>query len=374
MIVIAFIWLKSLKIKLFKRRYDKIRQGDLMDLIYNLNINEIEQLMITNNEKKYKAKQIFEWLYQKRVNNFKEMTNLNKKMIEYLDNHYLINILIEESKLISQDGTIKYLFKLSDGNLIETVLMKYDHGYSVCVSSQVGCNMGCLFCASGKLKKVRDLSSAEIVAQVMYLQKELDATQQRVHNVVIMGIGEPFDNYDNVINFIKIINSPFGLALGARHITLSTSGIIEGIKKFSELDLQVNLALSLHSAIDSKRSKIMPINKKDHLELLKPVLLAYQKKTKRRLTFEYILLKGFNDQDVDIVALKSFLKGLNAYINIIPFNDINDKNFISIKRNDCYYFYQKLKDNGINATIRKDFGNDIAAACGQLRAQREVKL
>ncbi|MDR1782584.1 MAG: 23S rRNA (adenine(2503)-C(2))-methyltransferase RlmN [Bacilli bacterium] len=342
-----------------------------MKYIYDLDIDDLEKLMININEKKYRAKQLFEWLYRKRISSFFEMTNLNKNLINYLSDNFIIELIKEEQVLISNDGTKKYLFKLSDNNVIETVLMKYEHGYSVCVSSQVGCNMGCLFCASGKLKKVRDLSAGEIVMQILYIQKELDLIDERISNVVVMGIGEPFDNYDNVIKFIQIINHDIGLAIGARHISVSTCGLLDKINKFSKLNLQVNLAVSLHSAIDKKRNEIMPINYRYNLNELKECLLNYQLKTNRRITFEYILLKGFNDKVEDVLAIKKFLKGLNAYINIIPFNDINDKRFKSIKRNDCYYFYQKLKDENINVTIRKDFGNDIAAACGQLRAKKE---
>lgn len=344
-----------------------------MKCIYDYTIKELEEYLINNNEKKFKAQQIYSWLYKKRVNSFDKMSNLSKDTIKLLNDNFYFNKIVIEDKLISQDKTIKYLFKLEDNNVIETVLMRYEHGYSICVSSQVGCNMACQFCASGKLKKIRDLETYEMLLQVLIIQQELDNINERVSNIVVMGIGEPFDNYNNVLSFIEIVNNDNGLQIGARRITISTCGLIDEIERLSNEKMQINLAISLHSANNNKRSKIMPINIRYDLNELKKVLLAYQKKTNRRITLEYILFKGFNDHDDDIKKLKTFIKGLNAYVNLIPYNDTNDQRFKSITRNDCYPFYQRLKDNNINVTIRKDFGKDIVAACGQLRAQRDVE-
>lgn len=322
-------------------------------------------------KKKFRAKQLFEWLYIKRVFEYDKMSNLSKEMIAKLKETMPITRLKVREKQVSNDGTIKYLFELEDENLVETVLMRYDYGNSVCVSSQVGCNMSCSFCASGQLSKKRDLEIHEMVLQIMMIQADLDESEERVSHVVVMGIGEPFDNYDNVMKFIRIINNPHGLAIGARHITISTCGLVEEIKRFQEEDLQINLAISLHSAIDSKRTKLMPVNKVYNLASLRKAIKEYIKKTNRRVTFEYIILKGVNDTKEDALAVKNYLRGVNAYINLIPYNSVSDTNFQSITRDDCFSFYDKLKQYGINVTIRKEFGRDIDAACGQLRSKRD---
>ena len=342
-----------------------------MKNIYDVTLNEFEQFFSEMNEKKYRAKQLFEWLYQKRITSFAKITNMAKPLLDALASTYTFAVLGLKEKQVSKDGTIKYLFELNDGNLVETVLMRYDYGNSVCISSQVGCNMGCRFCASGQLPKKRNLTCGEMVAQVVLIQKDLDEEDDRVSHVVVMGIGEPFDNYDNVMQFVRIINNPLALAIGARHITISTCGLIEGIKKYQEENLQTNLAISLHSAIDSLRSSLMPINKSNNLKELKLALKSYIRKTNRRITFEYIVLKGINDHKKDAQALAEYLKGLNAYVNLIPFNDVENTSYQSITRDECYKFYSYLKELNVNVTIRKEFGSDIEAACGQLRSKRE---
>lgn len=344
-----------------------------MNSIYNLNLNDMEELMVNLGEKKYRAKQLFEWLYQKRVSSYQAITNIKQELLVKINDEYSFDNLKIIEKQESKDGTIKFLFELFDKNLIETVLMKQPYGYSVCVSTQVGCNMGCSFCASGRLAKVRNLSAGEIVLQVLMVQQYLDKVQQRVSHVVIMGIGEPFDNYDAVLKFIRIINNPFGLAIGARHITLSTCGIIAGIKKYQDENLQINLAISLHSAIENKRSKLMPINKKDDLISLKKALKEYQSKTKRRLTFEYIVLNGVNDSKEDAQALIDYSKGLDVYINLIPYNEVSESGFKKVDKKSALAFYDLLKKGGLNVTLRKELGSNIDAACGQLRGNKLMK-
>ncbi|MDF9867078.1 23S rRNA (adenine2503-C2)-methyltransferase [Bacilli bacterium PM5-3] len=342
-----------------------------MKNIYDLDLCDFEKYFESINEKKYRAKQLFEWIYQKRINDFSKISNMSKSLIDKVSSDFIFDVISLKEKQESADGTIKYLFELNDGNLVETVQMKYDYGNSVCVSSQVGCNMSCRFCASGQLTKKRDLTSGEMVAQIVYIQQELDLLEDRVSHIVVMGIGEPFDNYDNVMQFVRIVNNPHSLAIGARHITISTCGLIEGIKKYQEENLQTNLAISLHSAIDSTRSSLMPVNKSNDLKNLKQAIKNYIKKTNRRVTFEYIVLKGVNDSKKDAKALADYLKGLNAYINLIPYNDVANTGYKSISRDECYKFYSYLKEHNVNVTIRKEFGSDIDAACGQLRSKRE---
>lgn len=342
-----------------------------MESIYSLNLDDLEKYLLEINQKKYRAKQLFEWLYQKRITNINQITNIKSDVLNQINKDYSFTWLNIKEKQVSQDNTIKYLFELEDHNLVETVVMPQEYGISVCVSSQVGCNMSCQFCASGKLKLKRNLTTAEMVLQVLMVQKELDLSNQRVSHVVVMGIGEPFDNYDNLMKFIRIINNPFGLAIGARHITVSTCGLISGIQRYQDEDLQTNLAISLHSAIDDKRSSIMPVNKSNDLIKLKNSLKEYYDKTNRRLTFEYIMLKDFNDGPEDAQALINYCKGLNVYINLIPYNPISENEFKKISRNECFKFYNILKEAGLNVTIRKEFGQDIDAACGQLRSKRK---
>ena len=332
--------------------------------IYDYTIKQLEDYFISKGEKKFKAVQVFEWLYQKRVKSFDEMTNIKKEVISYLKEDFKINSLEILTKQEDVD-VIKYLFKLEDNNKIEAVLMKHDYGNSLCVSSQVGCNMGCKFCESGRLKKVRNLNTSEMVLQLLKIEEDLNI---RISHLVLMGIGEPFDNYENVIKFIDIINTPKGIALGSRHITVSTCGIIPKIKEFIKDGKQVNLAISLHASNDKLRNQLMPISKVYKLDDLMKTIKEYIKQTNRRVTFEYILLKGVNDKYENAVELSKLLKGMNCYVNLIPYNETSHIEFKKSDQNTILKFYDTLKKNNIGVTIRREFGKKVSAACGQLRA------
>ena len=334
--------------------------------IYNYTVKELENILINDGMKRYQASQIYDWIYRKGVKDFSLMTNIGKKNETYFKNKFQINALKIKKKQESSDETRKYLFELEDGNYIETVLMKQDYGYSVCVSSQVGCNMGCAFCASGLHKKVRNLETYELVLQVSTINEELRKVNERVSHVVIMGIGEPFDNYDNVLRFIEIINYPLGLEIGARHITLSTSGIVPKILEFASFDIHVNLAVSLHFPNDELRSKYMKVNRAYNLTELMNALNTYYSITKRRLTFEYILIDGVNDQVCHAYELIDLIRGMNAYVNLIPMNETTGLLKRSSEKN-INRFFDILQKNNIQCTIRREQGHDIDAACGQLR-------
>ncbi len=338
--------------------------------IYDYTKKELEEYFLSVGDKKFRAVQIMEWLYRARVSSFDEMTNLSKLGLQVLKDNFSITPLKLEGKFVSSDGTVKYLFELSDGHYIETVLMRHNYGNSVCVTSQVGCNMGCSFCASGELGKVRDLTHAEMVLQILHVQKDLDLEEERVTNVVVMGIGEPFDNYDTVLRFLETINYGRGLEIGARHITVSTCGLVPKIKEFAEFDLQINLAISLHAPNNELRSKIMKINKRYQIEEVLEAVKYYIDKTNRRVTFEYILLKGINDSKEHALELASILKGINCYVNLIPYNEVKTKDYRSTAHDAAEEFFAVLHKKGINATVRMEHGNDISAACGQLRAQK----
>lgn len=335
--------------------------------IYGMTHEDLEQYFLALGEKKFKATQIYEWLYEKRVQSFDEMSNVKKSVIAPLKQDFYFGKLKELERLDDVD-VHKYLFELSDGNKIEAVLMNHDYGNSLCVSSQVGCNMGCAFCESGRLKKVRNLETAEMVEQVLQIEKDL---KKRISHVVLMGIGEPFDNYENVISFIRILNHPKGLAIGARHITVSTCGIVPKIKQFMEDENQVNLAISLHAPNNELRNQLMKINKAYPLEVLMPVLKEYIEKTHRRLTFEYILLRGVNDSDACALELAKLLKGMNCYVNLIPYNETSHFEYKKSSQERILKFLDVLKKNHIQATIRREFGSKVKAACGQLRSNYE---
>lgn len=336
-----------------------------MKSIYSVTISELEEFLLTNNEKKYHANQIIDWLYVKRVDTFSKCSNLSKELIKKLeDNYYFDNIEIikkQEDKDVS-----KFLFKLSDNNLIEAVLMNHDYGNSLCVSSQVGCNMGCRFCESGRLKKVRNLETSEMVLQILMVEKEIE---KRISHVVVMGIGEPFDNFDNLVKFIEIINYQKGINLGSRHITVSTCGIIPKIYEFSKLPYQVNLAISLHAPNNEIRNKIMPINKVYELDELIKAIKDYLKVSNRRITFEYIMLDKVNDSKECAKELANLIRGMNAYVNLIPYNETENISFKRTEKKKIMEFYDILKKEKINVTIRREFGSNIDAACGQLRAK-----
>lgn len=333
--------------------------------IYGLTREELEQYFLTINEKKFKALQIFEWLYQKKERNIANFSNIKKEIRERLQKDFSFDLPTIVKREIDEDVE-KFLFKLSDGEHIEAVLMRHNYGLSVCVSSEVGCNMGCRFCESGRLKKVRDLKTSEMVGQIIQIEKEIN---ERIKSVVIMGIGEPLDNYQNVMNFIKIINDPKGLAIGARHITLSTCGLIPKIKELSTFPLQINLAISLHAPNDELRSSLMPINKAYPLKDVIAAVKEYIEKTNRRVTMEYILLKDVNDSIACAHELATLLKGMNVYVNLIPYNETNHLEFKKSSKKAIDAFYQTLQKEKINVTVRREFGSKISAACGQLRSK-----
>ncbi len=333
-----------------------------MNNIFDFTKSDLSKLF----DKKYQAAQVFNWLYKKREFNFEKYSNVSKKLKEHLKNNFFISSLEVIKKEVDKD-VVKILFKLEDKSLIETVLMKHSYGNSICISTQVGCNMGCLFCESGKLKKQRDLTTAEMILQILLME---EITKTKIKSVVIMGIGEPFDNYENLVKFLKIINDKDGLDIGSRKITVSTSGIVPKIKEFAKLGLQVNLAISLHSPFDEIRSSIMPINKVYNLSQLVESLKEYQALTNRRITIEYVMLNMINDSKKDAMKLVNLLKGLNVYVNLIPYNSTSGVYKASSKET-IKEFYQILKENLIDTTIRKEMGSNINAACGQLRSKNE---
>lgn len=342
-----------------------------MKSIYDLDYEQMEQAALDHGWKKFRGQQIFQWLYRERVHAFDDMTNLSKETRETLKQEFELSPLELVRKQESKDGTVKFLFRTADGALLESVLMRFDYGNSVCVSSQVGCNMGCAFCASGLTKKKRDLTSGEMVAQVMAVQEYL-GNDERVSHVVVMGTGEPFDNFENVMRFIRTVNHDRGLAIGARHITISTCGIVPKIYEFADMHPQYNLAISLHAPNDEQRSKLMPVNRAYPLEELKKALEYYCRENNRKLTFEYILLKGVNDRPEHAKQLAAFLRGMTAYVNLIPYNSVDEHGFRSVNREEAMKFYDLLMKEGVRCTIRKEHGGDIDAACGQLRI-KEVR-
>lgn len=338
-----------------------------MKNIYGLTLEDLENEFLEIGSKKFHALQLFLWLYDKRVESYSEVTNIKKDVLDVISSKYSIDRL----KIVDvQEDTdvCKYLFELSDHEHIEAVLMRHDYGNSICVSSQVGCNMGCRFCESGRRKKVRNLESYEMVLQILMIEKLLG---ERISHVVVMGIGEPFDNYDNLIKFLEIINHPKGLAIGARHITVSTCGIVPKIYEFADFPLQINLAVSLHAPNDEIRNEIMPINKAYPIKEVVDALKVYFKKTNRRITFEYILLKGINDSEECAIELARLVKNLNCYINLIPYNETNNIEYKRTNTIQIMKFYDILKKNSVNVTIRREFGSKISAACGQLRSKKE---
>ena len=335
-----------------------------MNSIYSYTKDELEKYFLEMNEKKFKADQLYDWLYKKRVTDFELMINLNKNVIARLKEDMVINNLDILKKDIGKD-VVKYLFKLNDGEKIEAVVMYHDYGTSLCISTQVGCNMGCAFCESGRLKKRRNLSVDEMVLQILEIEKDIN---KRISHIVLMGIGEPFDNYDNVLKFIKIVNDNKGIDIGARHITISTCGIVPKIYEFTNEKLQVNLAISLHAPNDTLRNKIMPISKVYSLDELIKAIKNYISITNRRVTFEYIMLKDINDTKECALELCTLLKGINCYVNLIPYNETENIGFKRSENVKINEFYDILKKNNISVTVRREFGGLVSAACGQLRS------
>ena len=322
--------------------------------IYGIKRVDLENYFLSINEKKFKATQVFEWVYQKKIKSFEDMSNIKKDLQDRLKEDFTFD-MISIKKKQEDKLTKKYLFELKDGNYVEAVLMEHDYGLSICVSSQ-----------SGRLKKVRDLESYEMVEQILLVEDDI---KKRISSVVIMGIGEPLDNYDNVMNFIKIINDAKGIQIGARHITLSTCGVVPKIKDLMNEELQINLAISLHAPNSQLRNKLMPINKAYDLKELMAVVKEYIEKTNRRVTIEYIMLKDINDNEIQATELAALLRGMNVYVNLIPYNETNHIEFKRADKSVVMKFYDVLKKKGINVTIRKEFGSNIDAACGQLRSK-----
>ena len=336
-----------------------------MKNIFSMTYEQLEKYFISINDKKFRATQLYDFLYKKRIYDLNLMNNIPNTTKTNLCKDFDFSFIKIIKKQVDTDVK-KYLFELPDGNRIESVLMYHNYGISLCVSSQVGCNMGCRFCESGRLKKVRNLEPFEIVEQLLLIEKD---TNERITHIVVMGIGEPFDNYDNVMDFIRIITSNKGIDMGSRHITVSTCGIVPGIIKFMNDFDQVNLAISLHAPNDKIRNKIMPISKAYKLDLLMNTIKEYIKKTNRRVTFEYIMLNNVNDSLECAKELANLLKGINCYVNLIPYNETENIEFKRSKKMQILAFYDILKKNNIAVTIRREFGSNVDAACGQLRAK-----
>ena len=331
--------------------------------LFGLTRSDLEEYFLSIGEKKFRALQVYEWLYQKKVWDIDLFSNIKKEIREKLKNDFTLDFIKIEKKQ-EEDLTKKYLFRLIDDEFIEAVVMRHDYGISICVSSQVGCNMGCRFCESGRLKKQRNLTSYEMVEQILLIEKDLG---MRISSVVIMGIGEPLDNYDNVMDFVRIINDAKGLQIGSRHITLSTCGIVPKIYELAKFPLQINLAISFHAPTDELRNKLMPVNKVYSIPILIKAIRDYLQVTSRRVTIEYVMLNNVNDSIECARALADLFRGMNIYVNLIPYNETNHLEFRRSSKNKIRAFYDELKRLGINVTIRKEFGSKIDAACGQLR-------
>ncbi|MBT2217262.1 23S rRNA (adenine(2503)-C(2))-methyltransferase RlmN [Virgibacillus dakarensis] len=346
--------------------------------IYGLTFDQLTDWLVEKGQRKFRSQQVWNWLYKKRVTRFSEMKNVNKDCIALLEENFVLHTLEEEIRQESADGTKKFLFKLQDGNLIETVLMRFNYGLSVCVTTQVGCNIGCTFCASGLLRKSRDLTSGEIVEQIMNVQKHLDeaGNEERVSHIVVMGIGEPFDNFNNLIDFLRVVNDDKGLCIGARHITVSTSGLAHKIYEFADTGLQVNLAISLHAPNNELRTRIMKINKAFPIEKLMKAVDYYLEKVNRRITYEYIMLRDVNDHKEEAEQLAKLLgdKRHLTYVNLIPYNPVDEHNqYQRSEPETIQTFFETLKKHGINCGVRWENGADIDAACGQLRSKQIKK-
>ncbi len=343
----------------------------MKDNLFGYSLSHLKEKLISMGEKPFRATQLFQWIYQKNVLDFNEWSDVSKKFRDVLNEQFSLELPKVFTKQVSSDGTVKMLLEMEDGAKVETVLMRYDYGNAVCVSSEVGCSMGCAFCASGLIKKTRNLTAAEMVGQVMRINDFLSNEGQRVTHIVVMGTGEPFDNYDNVMEFIRIMNEAHGLAIGARHITVSTCGLVEGIRKYANEGLQINLAISLHAPNQEIRSRLMPIARKYDLNELMEAVKYYERTAGRRVTFEYILIDGINDGIEQADELSDLIRGTLAYVNLIVYNAVKEKPFKRPSENRVSAFYDRLKKRGVNCTIRKEFGGDIDAACGQLRAKYE---
>ena len=333
--------------------------------IKSLNLKELTEYMEQLGEKGFRAKQIYQWMHVKQVSSFEEMTNISKGLIEKLkENCSLVNLEQEAVQISQIDGTRKYLFRLSDGNVIESVLMRYKHGNSVCISSQVGCRMGCRFCASTLDGLVRGLTASEMLDQIYHISRD---TGERVSNVVVMGTGEPMDNFDNLLKFIELLTDANGMNISQRNLTVSTCGIVPRMKELADKKLQITLALSLHASTQEKRKELMPIANKYEIHEVIDACKYYFEQTGRRITFEYSLVGGVNDTEEDVRNLCRLVKGINCHINLIPVNPIKERDYVQPTAQVTAEFKNKLEKNGINVTIRREMGRDIDGACGQLR-------
>ncbi len=334
--------------------------------IVSLSLEELEQEMLKISEKKFRAKQIYEWLHIKNASSFNEMTNVSKELRIKLEEFFCIKQLIIKKRLESSiDNTVKYLYELEDGNFVETVLMNYNHGNSICVSTQVGCKMGCKFCASAIAGYVRNLTASEMLAQVYFSEKDSD---KKISRIVLMGIGEPLDNFDNVIKFINLITDKNGHNLSQRHVTLSTCGLIPEIIELANIDLNITLSISLHAATNKQRNRLMPVNTKYGLEDLMEACKLYSEKTKRRITFEYAVISKVNSSYEDALMLSKLIKNINAHVNLIAVNTVKERSFYATEKS-VKQFKEMLEKLGVNATLRRKLGTDINAACGQLRRE-----
>ena len=335
------------------------------DDIMSLDLTSLKEKMVEINEKPFRASQIYEWLHVKLARSFDEMTNLSKDLREKLEEKYIIHVPNIEQVLESKiDGTKKYLFSFKDGSIIESVLMRYKHGNSVCISSQVGCRMGCKFCASTLDGLARNLRPSEMLGQIYAIQRDIG---ERISNIVIMGSGEPFDNYDNFLKFIELIICEKGLNISARNITVSTCGLVDRIRQLADEKLQITLAISLHSPTDELRKSIMPIAKKYSVDEIIDACKYYYNKTGRRITFEYSLIENVNDSEECARTLIGLVKGINCHINLIPINPIKERDYKHSSKEYINRFKNILESNKVNATVRRELGSDINAACGQLR-------
>lgn len=333
--------------------------------IKSLNFKELQEYMLSIGEKKFRAKQVYEWLHQKQVQSFVEMTNLSKDLQKKLEEQAGLTVLetveVQVSKL---DGTRKYLFRLEDGNVIESVLMKYKHGNSVCISSQVGCRMGCRFCASTLDGLVRGLTPGEMLEQIYRIGQDVG---ERISNVVVMGTGEPLDNYENLIKFIEMLTDENGLHISQRNLTVSTCGIVPKMRELADRELQITLALSLHASNQEKRKELMPVANKYEISEVLDACRYYFEQTGRRITFEYSLVGGVNDTEEDAKELSGLIRGMNCHVNLIPVNPVKERDYVQSNQQVILNFKNKLEKNGINVTIRREMGRDIDGACGQLR-------
>lgn len=342
--------------------------------LYGLEIKKLEALMAEEGQKPYRATQLFTWIYEKGATSFDQMSDVSVRFRQVLKEKYCLDVPKIFIRQDSEDGTIKLLLELADTSKVETVLMRYNYGNVICVTSQVGCNMGCSFCASGLLRRTRNLEASEMVGQILVMNALLreEFPGQRVTHVVVMGTGEPFDNYDNVLDFVRIVNHPKAFAIGARHITVSTCGLPDRIRQYAREGLQINLAISLHAPTNEIRSRIMKINTVYPLEQLMPAVKEYEKIAGRRVTFEYILLAGINDSIENANQLSDLIRGTLAYVNLIPYNEVIENSYKRSSDASVHAFLDQLTKRGVTATIRKEFGTDIDAACGQLRAKHNV--